>query len=337
MTFLEPQRLVLLFLVAALAAWYGLGRNRRSAYPVTLSTLRFAAEAEGRLGRRWRRHLPAAMFLVLLLLLVTGFARPARDVRVPTKAGNVIVALDSSVSMHAVDVAPSRLVAARKAAAGFVRSLPRGIRIGVVTFDGSARLLLAPTRDRAKVRAALRAPTDPRGGTAIGDALAASTGALVRQRALDTVDRAGNGKPLPWRVVMLSDGENTAGRPVSVALEAAADRGVPVDTIAFGTPLGTVILNGHLIEVPVSGETLEQVAEATGGTAHDAGSAKELSEAYDDIALAVGSRTVRRDVSPWFAAAAAAWAVLALAVGLRRSPALPSGRGWPVPRRTRAA
>ncbi len=179
-TLLAPERLWLFLAVLAVAVAYVRGRRRAAAFPVTLSTARFVAEAQRRAGRRWRRHLPAAAFLGLLALLVVGFARPAVQTRVPVQSVDVVLALDTSVSMTADDVAPSRLEAARGAAARFVEQLPEDARVGVVAFSGGASLALAPTADRDQVLRALAGATGPGQGTAIGDAVGVGVAALSR-------------------------------------------------------------------------------------------------------------------------------------------------------------
>jgi Ca-activated chloride channel family protein len=339
-TFLAPDRLWLLLLVAGTAAWYVVSSLRRPPHPVTFSALRFAVEAQRRVGGRWRRHLPAAVFLGLLALLAVGFARPALVQRVPTRGADLVVALDTSISMQAQDVPPTRLEAARRAAIAFVRGLPPRTRVGVVAFDGSAELLVSPTGDRARVEAALRRDSRPEGGTAIGDAVAVAAAALVRQRAAAAAGAVPGARParrVPARVVLLSDGENTAGRPVETAAQQAARSGVPVDTISFGTPRGIIYVQDRFIRVPVADDSLRRLAAATRGRAHRADSAGELAGAYSAVADVVGYRTVRREVSAGVGALAALLAALVGAVGLRRVAAVPTRRAMRRAARSRPA
>ncbi|GAA0470466.1 UPF0353 protein [Paractinoplanes deccanensis] len=242
----------------------------------------------------WRRHVPASLFLAMLALLVAGFAQPQADVQVPRERATVLVAVDVSRSMLADDVAPDRLTAAKAAAHEFAGNLPEPFNVGLVGFAGTASVFVPPVTDRDQLARGIDRLSDGsagRAGTAIGDAIAA---ALDQIRTLDA--QAGEDTP-PARVVVLSDGANTAGQEPSAAAAAANELGVPVDTISFGTPSGT-IAGGQ--QVPVDGETLRSIADATGGRYFAAGSADELRDAYADIGSSVGTETERRDVSAWF-------------------------------------
>lgn len=296
MSFASPQRLWLLLAVVALLVIYLIMQRRRSRYAVRFTSLhlldRVAPDRPG-----WRRHLPPGLYLIMLGLLVTGFARPEADVQVPRERATVIVAVDVSRSMLSTDVAPDRLVAARTAAADFVSGLPEKFNVGLVAFSGEASVVVAPVTDRSAVLARIET-LNPDAvsvqGTAIGEAIAASL------QAVRTVDAEASEDPPPARVVLLSDGANTAGRdPIQAASEASA-AGLPVDSIAFGTATGELLFDDQILPVPVDGQTLEAVAEATGGTYHEANSAEELGAVYNDIGSSVGFETERQDVSARF-------------------------------------
>jgi Ca-activated chloride channel homolog len=296
MTLESPARLWLLAAVALLAVAYLVMQRRRSRYAVRFTNLRLLDRvAPKRPG--WRRHVPASLFLAMLALLVVGFARPTDDVRVPRERATVIVAVDVSRSMLATDVSPDRLTSARTAAQEFVAELPEGFNVGLVGFAGNASVLVAPVTDRAALSAAIgrldEGGAGPQ-GTAIGEAIFAAL-ASIR-----TLDAEAEQDPPPARVVVLSDGANTAGRDPREAGAAAVDAGVPVDTIAFGTPDGVLGGQRGPLAVPVDGETLRAVAEQTGGTYHEAGSDEELRAVYDDIQTSVGYTTERQDVSARF-------------------------------------
>jgi Ca-activated chloride channel family protein len=313
MTWLSPERLWLLAAVAALAVAYVLLQRRRSRYAVRFTNLKLLDRvAPSR--PQWRRHVPAGLFLAMLALLVVGFARPQSEVQVPRERATVLVAVDVSRSMLATDVDPDRLTAAKAAAHQFVAELPEQFNVGLVGFAGSASVFVPPVTDRAAVDAGidrLSEGTAGRAGTAIGDAIATSLDAI---RTLDA--EAGEDVP-PARVVVLSDGANTAGQDPAAAATQAAELGVPVDAISFGTPNGTI--GGSALgggggggqPVPVDGETLQAVAEATGGNYFEAGSAEELRSAYADIGSSVGYETETQDVSARFIGIGLAFAVLA--------------------------
>ncbi len=301
MSFLAPVRLWLLLLIAALAVAYVVVQRRRPAYALRFTELDLLASLVTR-SAAWRRHVPAVLMLLALTALTTAFARPQADVEVPRERATVVIALDVSISMQAEDVAPDRITAAKQAAATFVERLPGRFNVGLVAFDGSARVVVPPTQDHASVTTAIDAlALGP--STAIGDAVAASLDAI------SAVPGEDGQEPPPARVVLLSDGTNTVGRSVQSAEQAASQARVPVSTIAYGTQEGTVTVQGRTIEVPVDRSTLAELADATGGSAFTAQSGEELGAVYDDIGSQVGTTTERRGVT-------AAVAGVALLLGL---------------------
>lgn len=304
MTWESPQRLWLLAAVAALAVAYLVMQRRRSRYAVRFTNLKLLDRVAPK-RPAWRRHVPAGLFLAMLGLLVVGFARPTAEVQVPRERATVLVAVDVSRSMLADDVAPDRLSAAKAAANEFVTNLPEEFNVGLVGFAGSASVFVPPVTDRAAVTAGIDRLSEGaagRAGTAIGDAIATS---LDQIRTMDS--SAAEDTP-PARVVVLSDGANTSGQDPDQAAQLASELGVPVDAIAFGTPSGTI--QGSQ-PVPVDGETLQAVAQATGGQYFEAASADELRAAYADIESSVGYETERQDVSARFIGIGLALAVLA--------------------------
>lgn len=311
MNFLSPGRLWLLLAVVALVAVYLVAQRRRSAYAVRFTNLalldRVAPKRPG-----WRRHAPAGAFLLMLGLLVIGFARPTAEVQVPRERATVMVAIDVSNSMQATDVAPTRLEAAKQAAGAFVDQLPERFNVGLVTFSGAASIVVAPTTDHAAVRQAVE---NLRLGpaTAIGEAVFSSL------QGISTVDAGATGTPeeaAPGRIVLMSDGSNTAGRDPAEAARAATAAGVPVSTIAYGTDEGTIGAGANTQPVPVDEESLAELAEATGGEAYTAASGEELSQVYADIGSSVGTRAEEREVSGWFIGAGLVAAALAAAMSM---------------------
>ncbi|MBB4907869.1 VWA domain-containing protein [Actinophytocola algeriensis] len=293
MTFLASGRLWLLAGVVALVVLYAVLQVRRSRFAVRFTNLPLLEKvAPTRPG--WRRHLPASLFVIMLGLLVVGFAQPAAAVQVPRERATVIIAVDVSPSMGADDVPPDRLAAARTAAHDFVDLLPGQFNVGLVAFAGTAQVVVAPVTDRDALRSGidrLTTGTVAQPGTAIGDAIAASL------QAVRTVDPTAAAEPPPARVVVLSDGANTQGTDPGVAAAEAAAAEVPVDTISVGTEGGAISQNGRDMAVPVDGATLRDVAERTGGSYHEAATTNELRDVYADIGSSVGFRTEQQDVS----------------------------------------
>jgi Ca-activated chloride channel family protein len=287
--FLAPERLWLLALVPLLAGLYAWRQVRRRQSAVRFSNFALLKSVAPK-QPAWRRHGPAVAVALALTGMLVGFARPSAVVKIPKEAATVMLVIDVSASMQATDVNPSRLEAAINAADDFVKELPDQMEVGLVSFDRSARVLSTPTTDHAEVRKEL-AGLQLGPGTAAGDALTVALGAIQQAEA------ATGQNDSTAAVVLLSDGVTTVGRPVEEAARIAADRGIPVSTIAFGTPGGVVQVAGRIIPVPADPDTMAQVAEITQGSFFQAESGAELSKVYKDISKRVGYDTEQREDS----------------------------------------
>jgi Ca-activated chloride channel family protein len=300
-----PLLLWSLLLVPLVLAGYVLVQRRRMRYAVRFTNLDLLANVVER-SPGWRRHLPAALTLLALAALLTGMARPQAEVSVPREQATVVLAMDVSASMRAEDVAPSRLEAAEAAASAFVDNLPESFRVGVVAFSRGAYVVTAPTDDKELARRALDS-LETETGTAIGDGISASvdSGLLSREGGGD----AGGDRP-PLVVLLLSDGANTIGRDPLDAAEEAREQGVPVYTVALGTPDGFVTVTDEsgfprTIRVPPAPGTLEAIAERTGGQFFDAPSEDELARVYDEIGSMVSFEKEKQEVTFAFVAGGA--------------------------------
>ncbi|MFP5320060.1 MAG: VWA domain-containing protein [Acidimicrobiia bacterium] len=314
-SFLAAGRLWLLLGVAALAAVYVVQQLRRKHYAVRFTNLALLDRIAPR-RPAWRRHVPAVAFLMALTIFAIAFAKPSRPVRVPRERATIVMAIDVSLSMEATDVEPTRIEAAKDAAASFVDLLPGRLNLGLVAFSGNAQVLVAPTTDHNLVKRSLDLlELGPR--TAVGEAV------FLSLQSINTVPtEPGQAKP-PARIVLMSDGETTVGRPNELAAQAANDARVPVYTIAFGTDEGTVAVEGRLVPVPVNREALRQLAEATGGSAFDATTGDELRDVYRDIGSSIGFRTVPQEVTSWFVGLGLLFALAAAGGSLLWSSRLP--------------
>ncbi len=291
MTLREPAWLLLLLPLAGLAAAYlAVERRRRH------DAARFAApELLGRIASPVpvrHRHLAAGAVGAALVALTVGMAGPTHDVRVPKKQAVLMLAVDTSASMAATDVAPNRLAAAVRTAKDFVAKTPAGFQVGLVSFSDTAQVLVTPTRDHGVVEQALDGLSLGH-GTAAGDALDVALQAIT---AALQANHVSGGAARSASIVLLSDGTTTVGRPVEVAAQDARDQGVPVQTIAFGTPNGTVVVQGRLIPVPADTQAMQSVADVTGGHAFQAASAGQLSSVFDAIQSRVGYTTEPRSL-----------------------------------------
>ena len=310
LAFSSPHRLWLLSVTFLLLAGY-LGtivaRRRRATRFASRRMLgRLTAGGPG----RWRHVLPV-LFLGVVVLGTLGAAQPTVPGEVEREQATIVVAIDTSDSMNATDVRPTRLAAAVAAARGFVSDLPSGYDVGLVTAGATPTVEVSPTRDHGRVLDALSTlETAP--GTALGDAILTALATLPRPED-DGADRSPEDERAA-RIVLLSDGVTTTGRPDAEAIAAAEEAGVPVSTIAFGTDDATVVSDGQRVEVPVDTSALEAIADGTGGAFFEAATRAELATIYDAIDAEVTVVEGRRDIAEWFAGAAIALLVIAIAV-----------------------
>ncbi len=326
MTFSSPELLLALLLVPAALAAYLLIQRRRTRYVVRFTNV---ALLENLVPRRpaWRRHVPTALYLVAIAALGVALARPSVTLAVPREEATVMLAMDTSRSMLATDVAPDRLIAAKASASSFIDGLPASFRVGLVAFSTEARLVVAPTTDRGQLLAALNGLRAD-GGTALGDAIALSVDAadlaagMTGRPAVAPIapspspdapassDATDDGGAPLVATVLLSDGKSSTGllEPLDAATEAAA-RGVPVYTIALGTASGTVEVQDNLgrtgtIEVPPDTATLRAIAETTGARFFEAPTSEDLAAIYQGLGSRVGFTMEEQEVTQWFAAGA---------------------------------
>ena len=317
-----PGFLWALALVPVALLAYLFGQRRRTRYAVRFTNLDLLANVVSR-SPGWRRHLPPALYLLALTGLLLSLARPQAVTLVPKEQATIMLVMDTSGSMNATDVAPSRLIAAEQAALVFLGEIPEKFRVGVVAFSGTAQILTRPTTDRVAVQDAL-ASLHAEGPTAMGDAIeralearrpptlpgATTTTAPPPQQLTPppttTPDPA---KEPPTVVLLLSDGSNTQGRtqPLDAARH-ARQLNVPVFTIALGTDTGMVDVpdeQGQLRRIPVPPDkfTLRRVAEATGGRFFAAPSSKDLKGIYHDLGSKIGFVRQKQEITVVFAAA----------------------------------
>ncbi|MDN5570729.1 MAG: VWA domain-containing protein [Propionibacteriaceae bacterium] len=315
LSFLNPDRLWVLAVVPLLVALYVFALRRKSR-----TGMRFTNTAV--LGRvvprqsQWRRHLAVAMSLLSLITLVLAWARPNGVDRVPRERATIVLVIDVSRSMAATDIAPTRLEAAQQLSIDFIDELPERYNVAVVSMAGSPATRLPPTTDRALAARAIRALA-LQDSTAVGDAI------HVALSAIQMAPRGDDGSIAPGAIVMLSDGQNTAGRSPAQAAQQAETDGVPIHTIAYGTENGSVDLDGVRERVPPDRELMASLAEATGGTYATAESAGDLSRVYNTIRSSVGYEEVLTETTATWAGYGLAFAVVAALA------AVSLGARWP--------
>ena len=316
MSFADPALLLGLLAVPLALGAHLLAQRRRRRYLVRFTatpTVAALVAAE----RRWRRHLPLALWLAALALLVVALARPELTLTVPVERASIMLVTDTSGSMTATDVAPSRIEAARRAARAFLDRVPPRLQVGAVAFADSPYRVQQPSRDHAEVRSLIDSVSAD-GGTATGEALAAALDALRTVRGRD-------GARAPSAVILLSDGQTTTGRdPVEVAREAGRLR-IPIFTVTLGTPTGSISSpsSGYSISVRPDAKTLRTIARVSGGQALKAEQGDELGKVYERLGSRLGTRRERREVTAGFAAAGAVLLAGALLLAARRAAPLP--------------
>jgi Ca-activated chloride channel family protein len=306
MEFAWPGMLWSLLALPLLAGAYTLHVARRRPSPLRIVVEAMAGASPG-------RHVPAVLLLAALGALLLSAARPSAVLPLPSHHETVILALDVSHSMRAEDVVPNRLAAAQEAAKAFVAQQRPGTRIGVVAFSGEATLVQAPTTDRAALESALHA-LRTQDATAIGAAIEVSMRALFPE---GTQVAAPPGSYRSAAVILMTDGQNTAGPDAGEAAALAAARGVRVYTVGFGTPHGTMVGGpGWAVHVRLDEDLLRQIADTTRGEYLHAETAAELKHAYATLTSRLVLERRSTEISALLCALAALATVLAAALSL---------------------
>jgi Ca-activated chloride channel homolog len=340
MTFLWPEMLWLLLIVPALVAGYFYLLRRKQQTALKYASLSMVKEAMGA-GQRFRRHVPPLLFLLALIAMLVAVARPAAVVTLPSQHQTIILAMDVSGSMRAVDVQPNRITAAQAAAKAFVAEQPSNARIGVVSFAGTAAVVQVPTHNREDIIAAIDRFQLQR-GTAIGSGIIISLATIFpdagievnasnygryapRGMPLDPTAKAEKKefKPVPpgsygsAAIILLTDGQRTTGPDSMEAARMAADRGVRVFTVGFGTKGGeTIGYEGWSMRVRLDEETLKAIADVTRGQYFYAGSATDLKKVYESLNSKFLLEKKNMEITALFAAAAAITALASALLSL---------------------
>jgi Ca-activated chloride channel family protein len=335
MTFLWPSLLWLLLALPACVAAYLLILRRKKLHAVRYASLGLIKEALGK-GQTWRRHLPPAILLVALGAMIAAMARPAALITLPSQHETVILAIDVSASMRANDVEPTRIVAAQAAAREFVAGQARSTRIGVVSFAGSAALIQPPTQNRTDILAAIDA-LQLQHATAVGSGILVSLKAIFPDEEFDVpvTGRQIRGmtpgrepsrqKALPVApgsygsaaIILLTDGQTTAGPDPVDAARLAAGRGVRVFTVGVGTAHGQIVTGeGWSMRVKLDEEPLKIIADLTRAEYFYAGTAVDLRKIYESLTSRLVLEKKETEITAFFSALAAAAVLLSATLSL---------------------
>ena len=340
MTFLWPEMLALLLVVPALVgAYFFLLRRKRQA-ALRYASLSIVKEAMSS-TQRFRRHIPPLLLLAALIILILATARPAAIITLPSQQRTIILAMDVSGSMRATDVQPNRISAAQAAAKTFVSEQPSNVRIGVVAFAGTASVVQMPTHNREDIFAAIDRFQLQR-ATAIGSGIIVSLATIFPDAGIDVssliygrnssrgtpLDQAGKTEKPPFKpvppgsytsaaIILLTDGQRTTGPDSLEAARMAADRGVRVFTVGFGTKRGENIgFEGWSMRVRLDEDTLKAIAKMTHGEYFYAGSATDLKKVYDSLNARLVMEKKDMEISALFSAVAGVIALVSAFLSL---------------------
>jgi Ca-activated chloride channel family protein len=315
MSFAAPVWLASLALIPLALAASIAARRRARRYAIrfpAVATLQLAARGA---GRSWRRHLSATFILAAIAALSLALARPHLSYSAAVDQAAVMLVTDHSGSMAAPDVQPTRLAAAERAADTFIDRMPAKALVGAIAFSDSPDAVQAPEANHAAARAIIDGQTAG-GATATGDALALALQLL----------HGSNPKHPPSAIVLLSDGAANAGVDVSTVAREAAREKIPIDTVALGTPNGTLPNPdpfGPAVAVPPDPQLMQQIAQLSGGRSFDAQNADQLSSIYNQLAEHLGTVTRKREVTVELAIGGLAFLLAAGATSTRWSGRLP--------------
>ena len=311
MKLLWPEALWLLLAAPALVGAYVFLLRRKKKDAIRYASLSLVKAAIGP-EQRFRRHFPPLLFLLALVASIVAIARPSAVITLPSEQRTIILAIDVSLSMRAADIEPSRLAAAQEAAKAFVQEQPADVRIGIVSFAGTASVVQSPTRNRDDLVAAIDRLQLQR-HTAIGSGIIVSLATLLPDAGIDLepllfggrgvrdggravpADKAGKAETKPFTpvppgsyasgaIILLTDGRRTMGPDPADAARMAAERGVRIYTVGFGTAGGGMAdVGGWSVYMRFDEETLKTVADLTRAEYFYAGSAADLKKVYQQL------------------------------------------------------
>jgi Ca-activated chloride channel family protein len=320
-SFQAPLLLGLLALVPLAAVAYALSQRRARKFAVRYTNVALLATVA---GRSWTRHVPAVLALLALAALLVALARPQRTVAAERREATVMLVFDTSGSMLATDVQPSRLAAAKLAGETFTESVPDEFRIGVVGFGSSAQQLTEPTTDHARVKTTIDS-LQVAGATAMGDALKLA----ISSARVPIPDGLGGERRLPAAIVLLGDGASTRGEdPINVVQQTKKYK-IPVYTVALGSQDGTLTHTdpntGATSTEPVPPDllTLQDIARDTGGQFFATADARQLAAVYRNLGTRLTKTKEKRQVTSAFAGGAIVLLLAGAGFGLARGGRLP--------------
>lgn len=295
--FAHPWFFLFLLVVAGLVGLYVVVQYSRQRRVLRFANMELLESVAPKRPNRWR-HIPAILLIASLVLLTVAMAGPQNDVRTPRNRAVVMLVIDVSQSMRATDVEPSRLAAAQEAAKQFADELTAGINLGLISYAGTATVLVSPTVNREPTKLAID-KLQLADRTATGEAIFTALQAIS---TVGAVIGGGDGPP-PGRIVLMSDGKETVPsnpdnpKGAFTAARTAKDQGIPISTVSFGTPYGYVEINDQRQPVPVDEDMLKKIAELSDGNHYSAASLEQLKEVFSTLQDQIGYETIKGDAS----------------------------------------
>jgi Ca-activated chloride channel homolog len=294
--FTHPWAFLFLFVVAGLVVLFLRLQQARQKRLERFANSTMIDSVTPRKASRWR-NVPAVLVALALVMFTIAMAGPSLERQIPRNRAVVMLVMDVSISMNATDVAPSRLKAAQEAAKKFADDLTPGINLGLISYTGTPTQLTSPTTNHEATKIAIDKMQ-------VGERTATGEAILAALQSISTVGAVigGGDTPPPARIVLFSDGKETVPenpdnqRGAFTAARAAKDQGIPISTISFGTPDGTVEVDGSQVPVPVDDTTMKRVAELSGGTAYSASDLKGLEQVYTTLQDQIGYEKVTGEV-----------------------------------------
>src|SRR3954451_5339133 len=321
--FKSPWFFLFLLVVAGLVGLYVIVQVARQKRMLRFANMELLESVAPKRATK-TRHLPAILLVLSLVLFTIAMAGPTNDVRIPRNRAVVMLVIDVSQSMRATDVSPNRLAAAQEASKQFADELTPGINLGLIAYAGTATVLVSPTINREASKNAIDK-------LQLADRTATGEGIFTALQAIATVGAVigGGDEPPPARVVLMSDDKETVPsnpdnpKGAYTAARTAKDQGVPISTVSFGTPYGTVDMNGQQTPVPVDDEMLKKIAQLSKGESYTASNLEELKEVFTNLQEQIGYETQKGDAGTgWLRLGALVLALAAVAALLinRRLP-----------------
>lgn len=337
MTFIWSEMLWLLLLVPVLVLAYLWMMRRKKRTSLRYANLAMVRAAMGT-GSGWRKHVPPILLLIAITILILAVARPAAVVTLASARGTIVLAMDVSGSMRATDVDPTRMEAAQEAAKQFISAQPTNVQVGIVAFAASGVLVQVPTIDREALRSAIDR-FQLRRGTAVGSGVLVALQTIFPQERFELPDLSD-----PWRrgsavesrpldllrtpqdepehvpvepgsydsavVILLTDGATTTGPDPLAAGKLAADYGVRVFTVGFGSVEGSPVdFGGRRMRAQLDAPTLKAIAETTKGEYFEAKSATDLERVYNSLSTQLVSEKKLTEIAFAFAGIGALFAL----------------------------